>query len=114
MRISDWSSDVCSSDLGGRRFLPVRIMPGSNIDIDRIGGERDQLWAEAVQLFKDGFQYWVLPDEAEEEQEQRFIEDSWEGRIARWLDGRMKAIKETSDRKSVGSGKRRSVRGELG
>lgn len=81
---------------GGRRFLPVRIMPGSNIDIDRIGTERDQLWAEAVQLFKDGFQYWVLPDEAEEEQEQRFIEDSWEGRIARWLDGRMKAVKETS------------------
>src|SRR3546814_9772994 len=31
MRISDWSSDVCSSDLGGRQrllpFLPLRLLP---------------------------------------------------------------------------------------
>ena len=35
----------------------------------------------------------MLPDDAEEEQEQRFIEDSWEGRIARWLAGRMKSAR---------------------
>lgn len=79
---------------GGRRFLPVRIMPTGKVDIERIGLERDQLWAEAVHLFQEGFTYWVLPDDAEDEQEQRFIEDSWEGRIARWLAGRMRSTRE--------------------
>src|SRR3546814_7771635 len=27
MRISDWSSDVCSSDLGGRRLPAVTLVP---------------------------------------------------------------------------------------
>lgn len=79
---------------GGRRFLPVRLMPTGTVDIERIAADRDQLWAEAVTLFLDGFKYWVLPDDAEEEQEQRFIEDSWEGRIAKWLAGRMRAPKD--------------------
>jgi predicted P-loop ATPase len=81
---------------GGRRFLPVRLMPSGKVDIERIDAERDQLWAEAVRLFLEGFQYWVLPDDAAVEQEQRFIEDSWEGRIARWLAGRL--VSKSEDR----------------
>lgn len=76
---------------GGRRFLPVKILPEGVIDIERLRAERDQLWAEAVHLFEAGVPWWVLPDEAEEEQEARYIEDSWEGRIAHWLGGRMRA-----------------------
>lgn len=75
---------------GGRRFLPVKILPDGVINIERLRAERDQLWAEAVHLFDQGTPWWVLPDEAEEEQEARYIEDSWEGRIALWLDGRMR------------------------
>ena len=74
---------------GGRRFLPVRILPEGVIDIARLIAERDQLWAEAVALFQQGTQWWVLPDDAEEEQEARFMEDSWEGRLRIWLAGRM-------------------------
>ena len=59
------------------------------IDIARLIAERDQLWAEAVALFQQGTQWWVLPDDAEEEQEARFMEDSWEGRLRIWLAGRM-------------------------
>lgn len=74
---------------GGRRFLPVRILPEGVIDIARLRAERDQLWAEAVVLFEQGTQWWVLPDEAEEEQEARFMEDSWEGRLRIWLAGNL-------------------------
>jgi predicted P-loop ATPase len=70
---------------GGRRFLPVRA--DGNVDVDRIKLERDQLWAEAVKLFLEGFQYWVLPDDAPAEQAARYISDSWEGRVERWLAG---------------------------
>lgn len=70
---------------GGRRFLPV-ISEGET-SLDQIEAQREQLWAEAVQLFRDGFEWFKLPDEAEEEQEARFFEDSWESRVARWLRG---------------------------
>lgn len=76
---------------GGRRFLPVRMSPEGKIDVPRLIAERDQLWAEAVVLFQQGTPWWVLPDEAEEEQEARFMEDSWEGRLRTWLAGRMAA-----------------------
>lgn len=68
---------------GGRRFLPVRVE--GDVRIDLIREQRDQLWAEAVQLFRQGVEWWEFPGEAKEEQESRYIGDSWEGRIARWL-----------------------------
>jgi len=77
---------------GGRRFLPVRVQDSATINIERLGAERDQLWAEAVQLFRDGFKWWELPGEAEDQQESRYLGDSWEDRVARWLAG-----KDTSD-----------------
>ena len=70
---------------GGRRFLPVRA--DGNVDVERIKKERDQLWAEAVKLFRDGFEFWKMPDDAEAEQEARYISDGWEDRIDRWLRG---------------------------
>jgi len=70
---------------GGRRFLPV--LADGDVDVPRIIAERDQLWAEAVQMFRSGFEYWVLPDDAPAEQAARYIADSWEGRVERWLAG---------------------------
>jgi len=71
---------------GGRRFLPVRT--DGEVRLEAIAALRDQLWAEAVHLFEQGFAWWQLPDEAAEEQEARYIGDSWEGRIAHWLTGK--------------------------
>lgn len=68
---------------GGRRFLPVRT--DGDVDQDGIREQREQLWAEAVHLFGQGLEWWKLPDDAADEQEARYIGDSWEGRIARWL-----------------------------
>lgn len=74
---------------GGRRFLPV--MADGDVDVARIVRERDQLWAEAVRMFQDGFEYWVLPEDAAAEQAARYIADSWEGRIERWLGGKFRS-----------------------
>ena len=71
---------------GARRFLPVVVI--NDVDIARLLENRDQLWAEAVELFNNGFKWWVLPSEAEDEQEKRFVQDSWEEVIGPWLAGR--------------------------
>lgn len=68
---------------GGRRFLPV--LANGDVNLDGIIEARDQLWAEAVELFRTGFEYWILPAEAAEQQEDRYIGDSWEGRVQRWI-----------------------------
>jgi len=71
---------------GGRRFLPVRTE--GQVRIDLITEQRDQLWAEAVQLFEGGFDFWVLPEDAKEEQAARYVGDSWEGRVEGWVEMR--------------------------
>lgn len=77
---------------GGRRFLPVRA--DGEVDLEQIIAARDQLWAEAVALFEGGLRWWELPADASEEQEARYIGDSWEGRLARWLEKKMPGDQE--------------------
>lgn len=72
---------------GGRRFLPVRTDGEARINL--ITEQRDQLWAEAVVMFGEGFEWWELPAEAAEQQASRYVGDSWEGRVEQWTGMRM-------------------------
>ena len=75
-------------DSGNRRYWPVTI---GNIDIAELTADRDQLWAEAVQLYKDGAVWYVRAAESrifEEQQDQRYVGDAWEERIVAWLEGK--------------------------
>ena len=73
---------------GGRRFWPVRI---TDIDTSSITRDRDQLFAEAVKLFKSNELWHRVPDSALAEQEKRRESDPWEEAISMWLIGRNQA-----------------------
>ncbi|RUX06732.1 MAG: hypothetical protein E5V51_00015 [Mesorhizobium sp.] len=67
---------------GARRFWPLECR---KVDIDAIHRDRDQLWAEAVAMFKAGTKWWVQEDEQEAvkaEQEKRTDVDVWVDHIA--------------------------------
>lgn len=71
---------------GARRFWPVRA---GAVDVDALGRDRNQLWAEARVAFEDGAQWWPDPvsaDQIAEEAEQRFQVDVWESVVSEWLD----------------------------
>ena len=63
---------------GGRRFWPVRVH--GKIDLDRLRADQEQIWAEAVHLYKQGAQWWLTDDEeklAAIVQKQRQEQEPW-------------------------------------
>ncbi len=77
--------DYLRDETGARRFLPVKV--GDSVSVRDVVAQREQLWAEAVQLYRDGFKWWALPPGAQREQDARFSEDVWTQRIMRWVHG---------------------------
>ena len=74
---------------GNRRFWPVRC---KRIDLEGLRRDREQLFAEALQRFRNGERWWEVPqDEARKIQEERLEIDSWEELIAPWLLNRWEA-----------------------
>lgn len=72
---------------GSRRFWCVRVRV-PRIDSARIVAERDQLWAEAVEGFGLGEQWWLDEDSSgahEQNAEQFRVADPWEPAIAQWI-----------------------------
>jgi predicted P-loop ATPase len=70
----------------------------THANVQYVKDTREQLFAEAVQLLRNGFRWWAFPqDEAQAEQEQRYVEDSWLEPIVEWLDGKCKAVRYPDD-----------------
>ncbi|MGJ5032247.1 VapE domain-containing protein [Bradyrhizobium sp. HKCCYLS2038] len=72
---------------GARRFWPLTV---GSIDTDAIAIDRDQLWAEAVELYRANTPWWVQEEEqqaVEFEQEKRTDVDVWVDKIAPLIKG---------------------------
>ena len=73
-------------ETGGRRFWPVNC---GRIDTDTLSRDRDQLFAEAVRLYREGRRWW--PDDrfeqehVKQQQEARFDADVWEEIVGPWV-----------------------------
>jgi putative DNA primase/helicase len=86
----DWMHD----DTGGRRFWPIRC---GEIDLDLLKQNRDQLWAEAVALYRlgpnEGGAWWftdeAILNEAREEQEARTASDPWKTLVLEYVDTKL-------------------------
>ena len=77
------NDDEIFVDDENRRWLPVRT---SGVDVDSIERDRDQLWAEALQLWMERGIYWSGAQQlAKGEHDQYRVNDSWSPLIEQWL-----------------------------
>lgn len=77
------SDEFLADDTGERRWLPVRV---GVVDADAIARDRDQLWAEAVVLFRQSGLHWrEAMDLAVNKHDEFKVSDAWAGPIEAWL-----------------------------
>jgi predicted P-loop ATPase len=95
-------------ETGGRRFWPVKV---GSIDIEALIHDRDQLFAEAVKLYRDGVQWWPDKDFEREhimpEQAARYEADAWEEIISDYLKSHTKVTVGQVAREALGFDKQR-------
>jgi hypothetical protein len=84
-------------ETGGRRFWPVET---GEINFEALERDRDQLFAEALQAFRAGEQWWPTREfELENirpEQDARHEADPWEEPISEWLDAPVRNFEQNA------------------
>jgi putative DNA primase/helicase len=79
------ATEYLRDDTGNRRFWPLRC---GAIDLDTLARDRDQLWAEAREMFEGGATWW--PDGSQvqicaDEQGARLQTDAWQPLVQAYL-----------------------------
>jgi len=78
-------AEFLDDSTGARRFWPVRV---GAPDVASIARDRAQLWAEAVEAYKAGAEWWLTPEQDEEltDSQQTYQRaDSWGDIIGEYL-----------------------------
>lgn len=85
-------SEYLRDETGARRFWPVKVGIDRAVDTAALSADREQLFAEAVQLYRDKVAWWPDGDFEKQyitpEQEGRYEIDPWEASIRDYLQGR--------------------------
>lgn len=82
--IATTNEEVFLRDDENRRWLTVRT---AGVDVDGIKRDRDQLWAEALQLWMERGVIWHGAQEFTKTQQSEFVViDNWAEVVAQWLD----------------------------
>ncbi len=87
--------EFLTDSTGSRRFWVLEV---KGIEISMIRRDREQLWAEAVHLWRKGEPWWLDKDSEKElvEASDRFQQsDSWADIIESWLEGRLGFVSTT-------------------
>ncbi len=76
--------EILTDSTGNRRYLPLHV---GKVDFEAIENDRDQLWAEALVLFKEHSIMWQKAEQlAKKEHEQYRVQDSWEDDLYQYLE----------------------------
>ena len=82
------SAGYWKDETGGRRIWPVKCE--KPIDLIGLRAVRDQLWAEAVQLYEAGAVWYIVNPKvlklAEDEQADRYVGDPWTEQVLLFID----------------------------
>jgi putative DNA primase/helicase len=77
---------------GNRRFWPIDCAAVNPIDAVALAADRDQIWAEAVALYRAGTKWHPVTDHEKAlcrgEQDKRAERSAWSDLVAGWLDGK--------------------------
>lgn len=60
--LTDWT--------GNRRWWPLKLKAAFKIDVERVRADRDQLFAEALVMYRNGVKHWLTDEEAARAEEQ--------------------------------------------
>lgn len=83
------NSEYLRDTTGNKRFWPVKC--GDRIDIEALGRDSEQLWAEASALYKSGFPWWIADGDSvthliNEEHRPRMVSDIWEDAVLEYAE----------------------------
>lgn len=92
MALTTNDNEYLTDSTGNRRFWPIKC---TKIDLEELGRDRDQLWAEAVVLFDMDERWWPTPEEEQAlcapETRARLVVDPWLQSIIAHLIGKQSA-----------------------
>jgi predicted P-loop ATPase len=87
---------------GNRRSWPVAT---GVFSVDALMRDRDQLWGEAVHLYRNGVHWWPTREFEKEhirpQQEARFEQDPWQPLIQEYLDPLIKDYRDASSKREL-------------
>ena len=70
-------------ETGNRRYWPITV---GLVDMDKVKADREQLFAEAMDAFKQGDSWWEMPEmETKRAQAERLADDPWSDAIEKYI-----------------------------